>query len=516
MQAVLLLLLLAGASKGLDSTCNATQDAACYGALGGPVYLQLMRNTSGHALLFNNEPNLIFGLIGSKTVFFDEFNTPTFLQRWQFVPDNGTLIINPAERRDGGTYRVEIYKSTVGYHTVQLIVKAPVSVLNLSISCSAYGEKRVSCSSNGDSPQYSWSVDGRPLKPPEASPKGSTERLESSPDLDTDLSSSTLTLPEGIQGHLTCSARNNISRANETQLLPSCTTNAAPTASTLPHHLTSTVSVTTSSVVSMATNTTLGPAFDTVISLDSTCDATQDAACYGALGGPVYLQLMRNTSGHTLSFHNERKAIFTLRPSKTVFYKDYNTPSFLQRWQFVPDNGTLIINPAERKDAGTYRVRIFNKSTGKSVGEHTVQLIIEAPVSDVDLSISCSANEEWRVRCSSNGDSPQYSWYLDGRPLSEADADLSADIQTLLLNGNVTGELTCSVSNHVNSTNTSVLLLDVCSGISSVFISVWLAEIIILTSLLVGGYYIYIRNKRTHTPDERKDQEVELTPTSSY
>ncbi|XP_031424835.1 hepatocyte cell adhesion molecule-like isoform X1 [Clupea harengus] len=250
--------------------------------------------------------------------------------------------------------------------------------------------------------------------------------------------------------------------------------------------------------------------------LDSTCDATQDAACYGALGGPVYLQLMRNTSGHTLSFHNERKAIFTLRPSKTVFYKDYNTPSFLQRWQFVPDNGTLIINPAERKDAGTYRVRIFNKSTGKSVGEHTVQLIIEAPVSDVDLSISCSANEEWRVRCSSNGDSPQYSWYLDGRPLSEADADLSADIQTLLLNGNVTGELTCSVSNHVNSTNTSVLLLDVCSGISSVFISVWLAEIIILTSLLVGGYYIYIRNKRTHTPDERKDQEVELTPTSSY
>ena len=87
------------------------------------MYLQLMRNTSGHALLFNNEQNLIFGLIGSKTVFFDEFNTPTFLQRWQFVPDNGTLIINPAERRDGGTYRVEIYKSTVGYHTVQLIVK---------------------------------------------------------------------------------------------------------------------------------------------------------------------------------------------------------------------------------------------------------------------------------------------------------------------------------------------------------------------------------------------------------
>ena len=87
-----------------------------------------------------------------------------------------------------------------------------------------------------------------------------------------------------------------------------------------------------------------------------------------------------------------------------------------------------------------------------------------APVSDVDLSISCSANGERRVRCSSNGDSPQYSWSLDGRPLSEADADLSADNQTLLLSGNVTGELTCSVSNHISSTNTSVLLLEVCSG----------------------------------------------------
>ena len=40
------------------------------------------------------------------------------------------------------------------------------------------------------------------------------------------------------------------------------------------------------------------------------------------------------------------------------------------------------------------------------------------------------------------------------------------------------------------------------AGISPVFISVWLAEIIILTSLLVGGYYLYIRNTRTHTPGQ--------------
>ncbi|KAG5270205.1 hypothetical protein AALO_G00189960 [Alosa alosa] len=111
-------------------------------------------------------------------------------------------------------------------------------------------------------------------------------------------------------------------------------------------------------------------------------------------------------------------ADFILRRSKSVFYKEFNTPSVLQRWQFVPNNGTMIINPAERRDTGTYRVEITDKD-GKSVGYYTVQLTIEAPVSDVDLSITCSAYGERRAMCSSNGDSPQYSWSPDGRPLNE-------------------------------------------------------------------------------------------------
>ena len=87
-----------------------------------------------------------------------------------------------------------------------------------------------------------------------------------------------------------------------------------------------------------------------------------------------------------------------------------------------------------------------------------------ASVSDVDLSISCSANGERRVRCSSNGDSHQYSWSLDGRPLSEAVADLSPDNQTLSMRVCVLGTLSCSVRNHVSSTHTSAPLLDSCSG----------------------------------------------------
>ena len=91
----------------------------------------------------------------------------------------------------------------------------------------------------------------------------------------------------------------------------------------------------------------------------------------------MYLQLMRNTTGYELKLYSGIKIVFVSKRSKTVFSDEFNTSSFLQRGQFVRDNGTLIINPAERRDAGTYRVGIFNQSTGKGVGDHTVQLIIE-------------------------------------------------------------------------------------------------------------------------------------------
>ena len=91
----------------------------------------------------------------------------------------------------------------------------------------------------------------------------------------------------------------------------------------------------------------------------------------------MYLQLMRNTTGYDLRLYSGHTNVFTSKSSKTVFYNKFNTQSYLQRWQFVPDNGTLIINPRERRDSATYRVEIYEESTGKRVGDHTVQLIIE-------------------------------------------------------------------------------------------------------------------------------------------
>ncbi|KAL2088697.1 hypothetical protein ACEWY4_015596 [Coilia grayii] len=255
-----LILLLVTSTHGLQSVCDATPDAVCYGALGGPVHLQLMRNTTGHELNFKNEKNIIFrirpnGKLAPKP--------PS--QRWEVVAGNGTLIINPAESTDSGTYRVEIYENStgtlVGTHTVQLMIEETVSDVNLSISCSAYGERRVRCSSNGGSPQYSWSLDGRALS------EWYLDAIQTPVHNLTDPRSAVLTLiQEVIQGHLTCSAFNNVSSINDTQLLPSCTTTPLPTATpttlvTTPTTLVTTptittVSMTTSNVTSQQSNDT--------------------------------------------------------------------------------------------------------------------------------------------------------------------------------------------------------------------------------------------------------------------
>ncbi|XP_063048956.1 carcinoembryonic antigen-related cell adhesion molecule 2-like, partial [Engraulis encrasicolus] len=261
--------------------------------------------------------------------------------------------------------------------------------------------------------------------------------------------------------------------------------------------------------------------------LDSVCDATRDASvCYGALGGPVMLQL--NSSGYTLEFKNEKGRVFAIRTRKLL------APPSPLNWQVVADNGTLIINPAERNDSGIYTVEIIGND-GRT-GKHIVSLMIEAPVSNLDLSISCSANGERRVSCSSNGDSPEFSWSLDGRALSGADADLSAGNQTVLLKGNVIGQLSCTVSNHVSTAN--ITKLTRCPGESTtVCVStanppastsppatsesykytvaiVTSSLVMMLVILCLAMVYIWKRKQnKTHTPaagPERKDEDEEL------
>lgn len=85
--------------------------------------------------------------------------------------------------------------------------------------------------------------------------------------------------------------------------------------------------------------------------------------------------------------------------------------------------------------------------------EWVCPLCVSAPVSSVLLDSECLSPGVRRVSCSSDGgDSPQYSWTLDGNTLK--DYQLLYENKTsnsIILSRNVSGHLVCSVSNHVSN-----------------------------------------------------------------
>ena len=85
---------------------------------------------------------------------------------------------------------------------------------------------------------------------------------------------------------------------------------------------------------------------------------------------------MMDVTGYDLQLYSGDKKVFTSKSSNTVFYNEFNAQSFRLRWRFF-DHGTVVINPTEWTDAGAYRVEIYERSTGRRVGNHTVQLIFE-------------------------------------------------------------------------------------------------------------------------------------------
>ncbi|KAG7230276.1 hypothetical protein INR49_024380 [Caranx melampygus] len=77
--------------------------------------------------------------------------------------------------------------------------------------------------------------------------------------------------------------------------------------------------------------------------------------------------------------------------------------------------------------------------------------VSHAPVSSLRLGNDCLSQGELKVSClSEGGDSPEYSWTLDGRTLTD-DKLLSGNKKnnTIILNQDVSGLLACSVKNNM-------------------------------------------------------------------
>ncbi|KAL6475945.1 hypothetical protein MHYP_G00144440 [Metynnis hypsauchen] len=456
-----ILLMFTEAGVGLLSmnpVCRFDQSDPCYGAVGRPLYLQLP-----------SEDELKLKKIISGTSYIFRFKNKTITQkhsdpRWQFVTDNSTMIISSAEKRDSGRYTLETFDSGGIYRGVyhpQLVIEDVVSSVTVTDSCLSIEKRKVYCSSDGDNVQYSWTF------PPTHQP---------------------LLLGKEAVGSVTCYAQNRVSRGNKTIEIQKC---------------------------------------PGLLSMNPDCRFTQSGPCYGAVGRPLYLHLS-----------SEDDLILKKRDGETtehlVFkckHQSIRLNPLDPRWQFITTNRIMIISSAEKRDSGRYTLETFD-SAGMSKGVYHLQLVIEAVVSSVQVKDNCFSNEKRTLTCSSDGDNLQFSWFFSGITLAHQLADGD---RTLLLDKDKVGNVICYVQNHVSrghktielhqcpETTTHIMSTTVApvSAVTRraqsthlntgfmVFVSVWLFEVIVLLSLLVGAFYIYTRIYKKQRAAESNEHEVE-------
>ncbi|KAK2849198.1 hypothetical protein Q5P01_009032 [Channa striata] len=209
MEAVVgLLVMLLGVSSGVETYCDGRQNGAqCYGALGGTVVLQLMENTSEISRFQWTKNNAVIIYWRNNS-----FIENKIQDRSLFTPSDGTLRINNLSRNDGGEYKLEIHDSngqTLSERHLQFSIQAPVSSVLLVSECLSQGEMRVSCSSEGgDSPQYSWTLDGHTLTDAEL--------------LSGNKETNNITLKQHVSGNLVCSVRNHVSHVSKEETISDC------------------------------------------------------------------------------------------------------------------------------------------------------------------------------------------------------------------------------------------------------------------------------------------------------
>ncbi|XP_005720010.1 uncharacterized protein LOC102195901 [Pundamilia nyererei] len=100
------------------------------------------------------------------------------------------------------------------------------------------------------------------------------------------------------------------------------------------------------------------------------------------------------------------------------------------------------------------------------------------PVSSVLLLSECLSQGEMKVSCSSEGgDSPQYSWTLDGRTLTDAELlSVNNESNIITLKQHVSGRLVCSVRNNVSKEeriSTCCCIFINCTSVNGSQISRW-------------------------------------------
>ncbi|RXN35158.1 hypothetical protein ROHU_014397 [Labeo rohita] len=294
---------------------------------------------------------------------------------------NGTLIIKRVIRADSGNYTLKLSPSdgTETSRDLQVIVEAPIGSVEVSISCSSSGVMRASCSSEGDQLLYNWTLNGDPL-------------IDGNRSIDLD---------EETDGNISCSVKNHVSHGQKTIRVKPCP------------------------------------------GLELNCSFNQSDSCYAALGHKLKLPMVLDASKYDLQLkkrinnNTAHDLVCRVKNDKMRECDLYNN-----RAEVTVINGTLIINHVTKADSGNYTLTLSH-SDGTELFQGNLQVIVEAPIGSVEVSISCSSSGVMRASCSSEGDQLLYSWTLNGDPLMVGNSSIDLDERT-------DGNICCSVKNHVS------------------------------------------------------------------
>ncbi|XP_016404913.1 uncharacterized protein LOC107737807 [Sinocyclocheilus rhinocerous] len=189
----------------------------------------------------------------------------------------------------------------------------------------------------------------------------------------------------------------------------------------------------------------------TAACLDRFCRFDQSDPCYAALGDKLNLLTVLDAREYDLKLHhriNNTQDDPVCRV-KNGRIKEKECDLYNNRPEVTIINGTVVINRVIRADSGNYRLRLTNSDGTET--SRDLQVIVEAPIGSVEVSIICSSNQR-SVFCSSEGDQLLYSWTLNGDPLMDGNT-------TIQLNEGTDGDISCSVKNHVSHAQKTIRLV---------------------------------------------------------
>ncbi|XP_035985876.1 uncharacterized protein LOC110366941 [Fundulus heteroclitus] len=186
--------------------CNLThrdEDKQCYGALGEPLTLHL----PDHARMSLKDNNNIILKLANNTLLEMHATRKTC---WKFLM-NGTFKCDKTTKNSSGVYQLEVYDTDGKINktiSINLQILAPVSHPSVFQTCLSPEQRTISCSTEGDVTQFSFSLDNNPLMQINAS----SAKKESV----------TISLNGLLAGNLQCKVQNKVSSKQTVSHLTSC------------------------------------------------------------------------------------------------------------------------------------------------------------------------------------------------------------------------------------------------------------------------------------------------------